>query len=161
MSHQQPLGGPGQQPPTSYPPQAYAQHQHHQQHQHQHQQYVYAPGAAATAVAAPTAPEYQAHDLDALPSIRSLSYVPPIQRPQGVEMGAGMAVAQPYYAGVMPMGPQQFLHSDGMMRYPVLPPDHRFRGPKKVGLPAGLEGLLFNPLLTFFFGCSFQLLSLL
>lgn len=119
MSHQQPLGGPGQ-PPASYP-QPYAPQQ---------------PVPASYGYAPQQQPEYHA-ELDALPSIRSLSYVPPIQRPQqgqavDMGMGVGVGIAQPFYAGVVPMG-AQYLQSDGMMRYPVLPPDHRFRGPKKVG----------------------------
>lgn len=116
MSHQQFPGGAGQ-PPASYP-QPYAP-----------------PQPVASYGYTPPHHEYHAGELDALPSIRSLTpYVPPVQRPQGqgVEMGLGVGIAQPFYAGVVPMG-AQYLQSEGMMRYPVLPPDHRFRGPKKVG----------------------------
>ena len=92
--------------------------------------YGYAPAPVAHAQA--QAAEYHGHELDALPSIRSL-YAPPIQRPQaggaGVELGMGLGIGQPFYGGVMPMGPQ-YLQPDGLV---MLPPDRRFRGPKKVG----------------------------
>lgn len=132
MSHQQPLGGPGQPPPTSYPSQ-----QPYPPPPPQHQQPM-APSAYGYVPPPPPAQaqaaEYHGHELDALPSIRSL-YAPPIQRPQagggaGVELGMG--IGQSFYGGVVPMGPQ-YLQSEGLMRYPMLPPDNRFRGPKKVG----------------------------
>lgn len=78
--------------------------------------------------------EYQP-ELEALPSIRSLSSIPPVSAGTGdaglgTGMGVGLGLGQPFY-GVMPMG-AQLVQSDFMARYPALPPDHRFRGPKKV-----------------------------
>ncbi|SPO04096.1 uncharacterized protein DNG_06779 [Cephalotrichum gorgonifer] len=139
-SHQQHLGAPGHPPPSSYAPYP-QQPQHQQQHQPMAASYGYAPSTQAEV--------YHSPELDPLPSIRSLSYVPPIQQRAvsasvgqhqhqvaaaqgGMEMGMGMGgMAQGFYASVVPMGPQYLHHSDVMMRYPVLPPDHRFRGPKK------------------------------
>lgn len=113
-------------------PPGYHPHTHHHPHAHP----AYSPQPVQYGYAPPQ--EYQP-ELEALPSIRSLSHIPPVNAGteeaglgagMGTGMGVGLGLGQPFY-GVMPVG-SQLVQPDFMARYPVLPPDHRFRGPKKV-----------------------------
>lgn len=56
----------------------------------------------------------------------------------GMGSGVGLGLGQPFY-GVVPVG-AQLVQPDFMARYPALPPDHRFRGPKKVCACAFFHG---------------------